>query len=116
NTNDDFSEKFKNKNPKIRAGKTEAKNAILGGGDIVFPLIFIGALMNSMILSSVQINPAVSIELIKQEAFLKSLIVVTSSTISLTLLFFFAKKDRFYPAMPFLTIGCLVGWLITLLI
>jgi hypothetical protein len=34
----------------------------------------------------------------------------------LSLLFVYAKKDKFYPAMPFITAGCNVGWLIVLLL
>jgi len=47
---------------------------------------------------------------------ISSLIVVLFATISLLLLFVFAKKGKFYPAMPFLTAGCIAGWLLGLLI
>jgi presenilin-like A22 family membrane protease len=102
--------------PKIRAGKTSPKNAILGGGDIAFPLIFIGAVMNGILLKLYNANPSVAIEILKSTAFLHSSIIVFTSAIALTLLFVFAKKGRFYPAMPFITGGCIVGWLITLLL
>ncbi|HYD02981.1 MAG TPA: presenilin family intramembrane aspartyl protease [Alphaproteobacteria bacterium] len=110
------SEKLVNTTPKIRAGKTAPQNAILGGGDIVFPLVFIGTVMNDMILRLAKLNPLMSIEAIKSAAFLESSIIVVTATISLTLLFIFAKKGRFYPAMPFLSAGCLIGWAITLII
>ncbi|MBU2560862.1 MAG: hypothetical protein KKD17_01075 [Nanoarchaeota archaeon] len=73
------------------------KSAILGGGDIGFPLLFAGVLMKSV-------------------GFLKVLVVPAAVTVALFLLLYFAKKDKFYPAMPFITAGCFVGlgvlWLI----
>jgi presenilin-like A22 family membrane protease len=101
---------------KIRAGKTSPKNAILGGGDIAFPLIFIGTVMNGIILKLSLANPSMALNAIKATAFLQSSIIILTSTIALTLLFVFAKKGKFYPAMPFLTAGCLIGWAITLLL
>jgi presenilin-like A22 family membrane protease len=102
--------------PKIRAGKTSPKNAILGGGDIAFPLIFIGAVMDGMVLKLHRLNPTLALQSIKGIAFLHSSIIILTATIALTLLFVFAKKGKFYPAMPFLTAGCLVGWALTLLL
>ncbi len=102
--------------PKIRGGKTSPKNAILGGGDIAFPLIFIGSVMNGIILKLSLENPSMTLNVIKGIAFLQSSIIIFTATIALTLLFVFAKKGKFYPAMPFLTAGCLVGWGIVLLL
>jgi presenilin-like A22 family membrane protease len=86
--------------------KAKSKTAILGGGDVVFPLIFTGAVMEGLLREG----------LTKSQAFMQSSIMIVTTTIALALLFFFAKKDRFYPAMPFVTLGCLVGWVIVLLI
>jgi len=102
--------------PKIRAGKSSPKNAILGGGDIAFPLIFIGSVMDGILLKLHIANPAIAIESLKAAAFLQSSIIIFTAAGALTLLFIFAKKGKFYPAMPFLTAGCLVGWAITLLL
>jgi presenilin-like A22 family membrane protease len=102
--------------PKIRAGKTSPKNAILGGGDIAFPLIFMGSVMNGIILKLYSQNPSMAIQAIKSAAFLQSSIIIFTATVALTLLFIFAKKGKYYPAMPFLTAGCLIGWAITLLL
>ena len=85
---------------------SSSKNAILGGGDIAFPLIFIGSFMISLIANGMS----------KSSAFLESSIIVVTTTIALGLLFLFAKKGEFYPAMPFISAGCLVGWLLTLLL
>lgn len=86
--------------------KAKPKTAILGGGDVVFPLILTGAVMEGLLREG----------LTKSQAFMQSSIMILTTTIALALLFFFAKKDRFYPAMPFVTAGCLAGWVIVLLI
>ncbi len=86
--------------------KSKPKTAILGGGDVVFPLIMTGAVMEGLLREG----------LTKSQAFMQSSIMILTTTIALALLFFFAKKDRFYPAMPFVTAGCLIGWAIVLLI
>ena len=80
--------------------KEETKNAILGGGDIAFPLIFAGVVMDSMIRMSVS----------KALAFAYALIIPVVVAVALFSLLALAKKDRFYPAMPFLTAGCLIGY------
>jgi len=69
------------------------RNAILGGGDMAFPLMFTGVAM-------------------KQFGLFKSLIIPVIVALALLILLTKAKKDTFYPAMPFLTIGCFVGYAI----
>ena len=71
--------------------------AVLGGGDIGFPLMFAGVVM-------------------KNSNMLNGLIVSLFAALGLFLLFYFAKKEKFYPAMPFVTAGCVLGYLITLLL
>lgn len=90
---------------KVPLSKGEPTVAILGGGDVAFPLIFEGVILRDLILKGA--TPAL--------AFAQSLIIVGTTTIALALLFYFAKKDRFYPAMPFISAGCLLGWLVLLL-
>jgi len=81
------------------------KTAILGGGDIGFPLLFSGVVMKGLMLeNSILIG------------FLKTLIIPVVVSIALFLLFVKGKKDKFYPAMPFLTAGCFIGYLVLLLI
>ncbi len=94
------SEHAKNVKPtkrKSRIKEKEIKSAILGGGDIGFPLLFAGVLMKSV-------------------GFLKVLIVPVVVAFALFLLLYFAKKDRFYPAMPFITAGCFAGYGLLMLI
>lgn len=108
----------KQKSPDIK-GEGNAKTGILGGGDVVFPLLFTGIVMLSLIkpeLSGGQLFQLVDTAIPKSEAFFYSMIIVGTSVLSLAGLFIFGKKDRFYPAMPFLTAGCLLGYVILALI
>lgn len=91
---------------KTKPGKVEKKNAILGGGDIAFPLLFAGVVMESLIVQGLS----------KSGALYQSLIITATTAIALALLFFFAKKDKFYPAMPFISAGCFLGYLVVVLI
>lgn len=92
---------------KVEMVKVEAKSAILGGGDIGFPLIFAGVVMKGLMLH----EPVFS-------AFAKTLVIPLAAGFALLYLLVKAEKDKFYPAMPFLSIGCLAGygilWLINL--
>lgn len=81
--------------------KESPSNAILGGGDIAFPLIFAAAVMEHLI---------IVMSVPKLEAFFFSLLVALGAGIGLTFLLFISKKDRFYPAMPFISLGCLLGY------
>jgi len=44
------------------------------------------------------------------------LLIPILCSIALTLLLLKGKKKKFYPAMPFLSIGCFVGFLVLILI
>ncbi|MEM4625320.1 MAG: presenilin family intramembrane aspartyl protease [Candidatus Pacearchaeota archaeon] len=79
---------------KAKLKKIKVGLAILGGGDVVFPIIAAGIIFRSLGLSY-------------------ALIVSTCATISLMLLLFFSKKGKFYPAMPFLTAGIITGIIIS---
>ena len=68
------------------------RRAILGGGDIGFPLLFTGAVF-------MQIG-------------WNALYVTFGVTISLGLLLYYGRKGRYYPAMPYLTAGCFGGYLL----
>jgi hypothetical protein len=77
----------------LKGKKAVFTTAILGGGDIGFTLFFSGVILKEFNLTSA---------------------LVTSFVIMLSLLFllFYGKKGKFYPAMPILSLGCLVGYLI----
>lgn len=81
----------------IKKTKTIHRQAILGGGDIAFPLLFSGVIL-------------------KIFGFIPALIASLSAAVALFLLFLFADKKKFYPAMPFVTLGCLVGYFIVYLL
>lgn len=80
--------------------KQQTKNAVLGGGDIAFPLLFSSTVMEHLIKN---------VGVLKETALGLSAIITVTTTIALFLLLYFAKEDRFYPAMPFVTAGCLAG-------
>jgi presenilin-like A22 family membrane protease len=73
------------------------KTAILGGGDIGFPLLFSASVLKEYALAG--------------QAWL-ALLIPPFVAVALFLLLWYGKKDRFYPAMPFLSVGCLVGLLV----
>ena len=74
----------------IKKGKNlKVSVAILGGGDVVFPLILAGIVLI-------------------ERGLIPALIVVLGATLALSLLFYYSEKGKFYPAMPFITAGCLV--------
>jgi presenilin-like A22 family membrane protease len=77
-----------------RPAITTQKTAILGGGDVAFPLLFTGVMLKIT------------------ASFIPALIIVITTTIALAILFYKGQKDTFYPAMPFITMGCLSGFLI----
>ncbi|MFH1978148.1 MAG: presenilin family intramembrane aspartyl protease [Candidatus Aenigmatarchaeota archaeon] len=87
--------------------KVEVVEAILGGGDIAFPLLFAGVVMEGLIRTG---------GLSKEIAFAKALIIPIVVTIFLIGLFMYGKKGKYYPAMPVLTAGSLLGYAIVLLI
>ena len=98
----DKSEKLKIPLANQKLKKVEIKTAILGGGDIAFPLIFSSAIMQHLILNK---------GMDKLAALQSTFIITVFVTIALLILFLKSKKDRFYPAMPFISIGCLAGYI-----
>ena len=71
--------------------------AILGGGDIGFPLLFAGTVM-------------------VDQGFAQAFLVPVFAAIGLSALFALSKQGKFYPAMPFVSAGCFVGYGVALLI
>lgn len=79
--------------------------AVLGGGDIGFTLIFAGVVMKGLMLQ----EPVLT-------GFLKTLIIPFLVTITLFILLIKGQQNKFYPAMPVLSLGCFVGYLVILLV
>ncbi len=71
--------------------------AILGGGDVVFPIIAAGVMLKTL-------------------GLLSSIFVIIGATLGLSYLMFFAEKKKFYPAMPFITAGIFAGIILSYLI
>jgi len=92
--------KIKGKIPDEITGKDGGRVAILGGGDIAFPLLFAGVVMNWLMAAG---------GLTKTMALLNSSVVSIFTAAALFALFIKAEKDKFYPAMPFITAGCFIG-------
>jgi len=95
--------KEKHKNKKISNKNLKAQNikiniAMLGGGDVIFPLIAAGVVFTSTTLSWGGLTSA--------------LLIIAGATLGLTSLFMFSKKKKFYPAMPFITTGIFLGMLV----
>jgi presenilin-like A22 family membrane protease len=80
-----------------KAARGQVKTAVLGGGDMGFPLLFAAAVLTT-------------------SGFLAAAVIPIFAALGLLILLLLAKNDRFYPAMPFISLGCLVGWLVSLLL
>jgi len=85
---------------------SNSRVGILGGGDVVFPLLFSGVSLIGLLKKGVSFEGAFSF----------ALVISFCATLSLFLLFYFSKKDRFYPAMPFLTAGTFFGYFLALIL
>ncbi|MEM4230540.1 MAG: presenilin family intramembrane aspartyl protease, partial [Candidatus Pacearchaeota archaeon] len=77
--------------------KIKVSLAILGGGDVIFPLLAAGVIFRNW-------------------GLFPSLLISVFSTLGLLYLFVQARKGKFYPAMPFITIGCFIGLFVAFLI
>jgi len=93
--------KIKAKIPRGVKGEGGVRTAILGGGDIAFPLVFAGVAMEWLITAA---------GLGRLTALLQVSIIPVFAAAALFILFVKAEKDRFYPAMPFVTAGCFLGF------
>jgi len=80
----------KKSSKKTKQKTIKVKTAILGGGDMGFPLFFAGTVF-------------------KAYGFYPAFIIPICAAVALAYLFFYGKQDTFYPAMPYLSTGCLVG-------
>ena len=93
------------KKTSVSKQKPKGSIAVLGGGDIGFTLIFAGVVMKGLMLHEAVLS-----------AFLRTLIIPVFATFALMFLLIKGQQDKFYPAMPVLSLGCFVGYLIVWLI
>lgn len=70
--------------------------AILGGGDLIFPLLCAGTVFFA-------------------KGLIPALWIIAGSTLALAYLLLISQKGKFYPALPYLTVGCILGYAVSLL-
>ena len=75
---------------KTQSVPSPVRTAVLGGGDMGFPLIFAGVIL-------------------KEWGLLPSLIIPFFAAAGLAVIFWKGEPHKFYPAMPFISVGCFVG-------
>lgn len=73
--------------------KIKISLAMLGGGDVIFPIITAGVFLREFNIYA-------------------SLSVIFGAFLGLTLLLMFSQKKKFYPAMPFISAGIFLGLII----
>ncbi len=90
---------YKEKIPEkiLKKKKIKVSLAILGGGDVIFPIIAAGIFLRTL-------------------GLLSSLFVTAGATVALAALFIAARKGKFYPAMPFISTGIFVGMIVSWLV
>lgn len=76
--------------PGMKMKVKKVRTAILGGGDIGFPLIFAGVVLKEM-------------------GLWQSLIIPFGALAGLAVLLWNGKENKFYPAMPFISAGCFLA-------
>jgi len=74
--------------------KIKVELAILGGGDVIFPIIAAGVFLKTF------------------HSLTGALIISLFATFSLIYLFSISKRKKFYPAMPYITTGIFLGMII----
>ncbi|HLD37840.1 MAG TPA: presenilin family intramembrane aspartyl protease [Candidatus Nanoarchaeia archaeon] len=89
--------KQKYKKSELKKKKIKINIAILGGGDVIFPIISAGVMLKTL-----GIWPAI--------------FVILGAALGLSYLLFFSEKKKFYPAMPFITVGIFLGMLVGVLV
>lgn len=89
--------KLSEKGKSTKQKRVKVSVAILGGGDVVFPIITAGVALHTL-------------------GFLAAFLVVFGAAAALLGLFYLSEKGKFYPAMPFITAGCFIALAIAYLI
>ena len=84
----------KMKKSDLKKKKIKVNIAILGGGDVIFPIISAGVMLKTFGIGS-------------------ALFVILGAALGLSYLLFFAEKKKFYPAMPFISAGIFLGMILS---
>ena len=93
------------KSSKHPKDKPKGSVAVLGGGDIGFTLIFAGVVMKGLMLQETALA-----------GFFKALIIPVFASAALSYLLIKGQQNKFYPAMPVLSLGCFIGYFVVWLI
>ena len=88
-------QKYKGKKmpAKIKQKKFKVNLAILGGGDVIFPIITAGVFMRAF-------------------GFISALFIIFGALAGLTFLFSIIEKGKSYPTMPYISVGIFLGMLV----
>ena len=102
-------QKTRIKSTSVKTEKTVQKTniAVIGGGDIAFPMLFAGVVLEYLI---------TTLQIAKETALIKIFPIPIFATLALIFLLVKGRKGQFYPAMPFLTAGVFAGLGVTLLL
>jgi presenilin-like A22 family membrane protease len=73
----------------LKTKKFRINFAVLGGGDIAWPMILAGVVLHTL-------------------GLIPALLVIFGASMALFYLFYFGEKSRPYPAMPYITTGCFI--------
>ncbi len=100
--------------PGITLGKKQNKSkksdkkvpSVLGGGDIIFPLLFSGVVFSSLVSLGLSFPKSLGL----------SLFIPVFAALGLGALLIYGKKNAFYPAMPPIAVGSFCGYLVILLL
>ena len=90
-------QKYKGKKmpAKVKKKKFKVRLAMLGGGDVIFPIITAGVFMRAYVEQS----------LFGIGGLIPALFIIGGALAGLTYLMFITKKDKAYPAMPYISAG-----------
>ena len=77
----------------VKKKKFKVNLAILGGGDVIFPIITSGVFLSTF-------------------GIVSALFVIFGSLVGLTYLFLITEKGKAYPAMPYISVGIFLGLLV----
>ncbi|MDP3966594.1 MAG: presenilin family intramembrane aspartyl protease [archaeon] len=92
-------DKYKSKKileSKLKKAKIKINLAILGGGDVIFPIITSGVVL-------------------KTWGLVPAIVTIAGAFLGLMGLLMFSEKKKFYPAMPFITAGIFLGLIVSYL-
>lgn len=78
----------------LKKAKLKVNLAILGGGDVIFPIITSGIVL-------------------KTWGLLPAIVTIAGAFIGLLGLLIYSEKKKFYPAMPFITAGIFLGLIVS---